>query len=326
MQPLSEKGHIMTESSKSLPRWAQWAAGLALLATALTAGGLSLAVNVIAGLGIGLAVAIAYGLADCGKLLLPIVCQAIGWRAHTRIAYLTVSLVSVLCAVLYLADQNGGDLLKREHAATVQTDNAKQVAELEAQLADLRAMVATEAATGCGPNCKALQARADEAAQALKEARTARANATAVTLPGSAVLAATVAGTDASHAAKSIAIAKSIAALAVMELLAHLAGAAAALIGSAMRKPAIARQPVARKSAKAVASLKAEALAAAPKSGTRAWYLARLERERPAIASRVHAGELSVYAACIEAGLRKAPKVSAKWTKAEDYEKALEPA
>lgn len=90
----------MTEKSKTLPRWAQWLAGLALLITALTAGGLSLAVNVIAGLGISLAVAIAYGLADCGKLLLPIVCQAVGWHAHTRLAYIVVSVVSVLCAIL----------------------------------------------------------------------------------------------------------------------------------------------------------------------------------------------------------------------------------
>jgi hypothetical protein len=309
----------MTEPSKSLPRWAQWLAGLALLATALTAGGLSLAVNVIAGLGVGLAVAIAYGLADCGKLLLPIVCQAIGWRVHTWIAYIVVSVVSVLCAICYLADQNGGDLLKREHAATVQDDRAKQVVELEAQLADLRAMVAAEASNGgCGTNCKALQARADEAAQRLQEARTARADAKAVTLPGSAVLAATVAGTDASHAAKSIAIAKSVAALAVMELLAHLAGAAAALIGAAMRGPAIAKAPAA-KSARAVASLKAEALATPAKSGTRGWYLARLEHDHAALASRVHAGELSVYAACIEAGLRKPAMKSAKWTKPDAY-------
>lgn len=317
----------MNQKSKSLPRWAQWAAGLALLATALTAGGLSLAVNVIAGLGVGLAVAIAYGLADCGKLLLPIVCQAIGWKVHTLTAYIVVSIVSILCAICYLADMNGGDLIQREHAVAAHADQAEEIERMEAYVASLRGMAANEAARGgCGPNCQAIQQRADKAAEKLQEARSAKPSQPAA-LPGSAVLAAAVAGSDADQAAKQIAIAKSIAALAVMELLAHLAGAAAALIGMAMRKPEIAIakpvEAVAKPASQAVAKLKAEAIAIAkPKAGSAAYYLQRLRAEHPQIAAMVDRKELSVYAASIQAGLRKAPKKSAKnWASVEAYAK-----
>jgi hypothetical protein len=312
-------------TNKPLARWAQWSAGLALLAVALTAGGLSLAVNITAGLGVGLAVAVAYGLADCGKLLLPIVCTGIGWNVHTRGAYAVVSVVSILCAICYLADANGGQLIEREHAATVQADNAQQIAELEAELATLRKLAADEAGNGgCGPQCKALQDRADKAAQKLQDARKARAGADAVTLPGSAVLAANLAGSSENEAARSIAIAKSVAALAVMELLAHLAGAAAALIGMAMRPDDQSKSgPVANapKSGDAVAKLKREALATNAKPGTAAYYLQRLRKDHAALAAQVDAGKLSIYRASIAAGLRKAPKAKRKWS-ADDYVKA----
>jgi hypothetical protein len=58
---------------------------------------------------------------------------------------------------------------------------------------------------------------------------------------------------------------------------------------------------------------------AAAKSGTKAYYLQRLEREHPTVAARVAADELSVYAASIATGLRKAPAKSAKWTKVDAY-------
>ncbi len=51
-------------------------------------------------------------------------------------------------------------------------------------------------------------------------------------------------------------------------------------------------------------------------SGTRAYYPQRLEHEHPALAKRVHDGELSVYRACIVAGLRKPAK---DWSKLEAY-------
>lgn len=55
------------------------------------------------------------------------------------------------------------------------------------------------------------------------------------------------------------------------------------------------------------------------KRGSAAYYLERMQRDQPEIAKRVESGELSVYAASIAAGLRKAPAKSAKWTKADAY-------
>jgi hypothetical protein len=62
-----------------------------------------------------------------------------------------------------------------------------------------------------------------------------------------------------------------------------------------------------------------QAAAKPPAAGTRVYYLARLNREFPEIAKRVDDGKLSVFRGCIEAGIRKEPAKSAKWTKAEAY-------
>jgi hypothetical protein len=138
-------------------------------------------------------------------------------------------------------------------------------------------------------------------------------------MPGSAALAANLAGSSENQAARSIAIAKSVAALAVMELLAHLAGAAAALIGLAMRKRETAVAGSAKKSP-AVAKVMQQAVATPAKRGTAAYYLQRLHRDFPEIAAKVDSGRLSVYAGCIEAGIRKRP-AKRKWD-ANDYVKA----
>lgn len=63
----------------------------------------------------------------------------------------------------------------------------------------------------------------------------------------------------------------------------------------------------------------AKAAATPPKAGTKAYYLQRLQRECPALAAKIASGEMSVYAASIAAGLRKAPAKTGKWTKADAY-------
>jgi hypothetical protein len=55
------------------------------------------------------------------------------------------------------------------------------------------------------------------------------------------------------------------------------------------------------------------------KAGTKAYYMQRLQKDHPALAARIASGEISVYAASIAAGLRKAPAKACKWTKAEAY-------
>jgi hypothetical protein len=54
----------------------------------------------------------------------------------------------------------------------------------------------------------------------------------------------------------------------------------------------------------------------------KAYYLQRLERDSPELATRVHRGELSCYKACIMAGIRK--PTGKKWTKPEDYLQPVE--
>jgi hypothetical protein len=54
-------------------------------------------------------------------------------------------------------------------------------------------------------------------------------------------------------------------------------------------------------------------------TGTRAYYLARLQREFPELATQVASGELSVFRASVQSGLRKEP-AKRKWN-ASDYAK-----
>jgi hypothetical protein len=86
------------------------------------------------------------------------------------------------------------------------------------------------------------------------------------------------------------------------------------------REDEIATEPAAKPVANMLpAAAKADAVATAPKRGSAAYYQARLQRDHPALAQRVVAGEISVYKASIKAGLRKAPTRSSKWTKADAY-------
>lgn len=270
----------MDQDNKSLPRWGQWAAGLGLMAVALTAGGLSLAINVTAGLGIGIAAAVAYGLSDVAKLLLPVTCAAIGWNWHLRTAYAVVSVVSVLCAVVYLADIHAASVVSAEHRTDVRAATVATVADLESQLARLQAAADAEAATGIGPRWRELNDMAMKASERLQDSRKAAA-VSPTDFSGSAVLTASLLAVAPIQATKGIALAKTVAALIVMELLVHLAGAAARLIGLAMAKPADA-DPL---------------------------PVPDLAGKQPASQPRDARG-----------------RFARKWTRAEDYAKALEPA
>ena len=84
---------------------------------------------------------------------------------------------------------------------------------------------------------------------------------------------------------------------------------------------AIAAEPVASPIEEPASAMQTIAKAAAmpAKAGTKAYYLQRLEREHPALAEKIASGELSVYAASIAAGLRKAQAKASKWTRADAY-------
>ena len=311
------------DTNRTLPRWAQWAAGLALLATALTAAGLSLAMNLAAGLGVGLAVAIAFGLSDVAKVLMPVVANGVGWNGYRRGVYVTASIVSVVCACLFLADQFGERIAAREDATAVTQSTERHVSDLRASLASAREMAATEAQRGgCGPRCLELTQRAEKLETALTEAvRQRQGMKPAEAADGKAVIVAGMVGSDPAQTSRGLALVLIVAALLIGELCSHLAGPAAQLIGSAMRKPEISGKPVA-KAAQTVAKIKADAVANAAKPGTAAYYLARLRRDHAELANQVARGELSVYRASIAAGLRKEPKAKRKWD-ANDFVKPI---
>lgn len=227
---------------KSLPLWGQWAAGLVLMSTAVSAGALSLAVNITYGLGAGLAAAIAYGLSDAAKLSLPVVAAGIGWSRQMRLAAIAAAVVSIWCAANYFADTEGARLLAARHGETVYADQARQIAELEARLAAAQAAAEDERKSGgCGRRCKAHLDHARLISAELSAARARRAQMHPVEASGLAAMLAAATGWPKQRLSRLIVTTRALAALLLVELLAHLGGAAAKMLGAAITATAKAR-------------------------------------------------------------------------------------
>jgi hypothetical protein len=301
----------------TIPNWAKWLAGLALMATALTAAGLSLAMNLSAGLAVGVAVAIAFGLSDIAKILMPVVANGIGWTKHTRSVYAVASIVSVVCACLYLADQFGEVIAAKTAAAAVTASTEQHIDDMRASLTSVRDMATEESQRGgCGPKCQALNYRAENLEIALSDAvRQRQAAKPAEATDGKAVVIAGMIGTGEAETSRATAILLILSALIISELCAHLAGPAAAMIGAARQRP---QTPAPAPHTEIPAAVKTARPAGKAKTD-RAYWLARLHRDHPALAAQVESGNCSVYSACLQSGLRKPARKSAKWTKVETY-------
>jgi hypothetical protein len=213
----------------------------------------------------------------------------------------------------------GAAILVKQHASETYADRSRAIAELEAEATRLSALAAQEAKNrGCGPNCRGLNEQASAARQRLQEARSAKAEAKPVEISGLAVMIAMASGAGADGIARGIGAVKALLFLVLIEMLVWLSVPAMALLSDARRREVaveiIAIEPV--EIAKPVAK-PVMAIAKPVASGTAAYYLARLERDHPAIAKRVHCGELSVYRGSLEAGIRKS--AAKKWTAIEDY-------
>lgn len=299
-----------------IPPWVKWSTGLALLAIALAAGTLGLVLNVAHGLEAGLAAGIAFGLADGAKVLIPLVAGLIGWSRQLKLTAAICVAVSLWSAVNVYMDGAGAALLAREHGAQSYVDKAKAIAELEAEAARLDAQAAEEARHGgCGPNCRALNEQASQARQRLSEARERRANAKPVEISGLAAMIAMASGASQDGIARGIGAVKAALFLMLIEALVWLSVPAMALLNRPWTRE-FAPEPVAIEVLEPAKPL--QSLAKAPAAGTKAYYLARLQRECPGLASQVESGALSVYAASIKAGLRKPPAKS-QWTKIDAY-------
>jgi hypothetical protein len=237
-----------------LSRSTQWISGIVLMSAAVAAGGLSLYFNITSGLALGVGVAIAFGLSDVSKIALPIVCQAIGWTRHLRLTYYTATCVSILCAVCYLADKFGTDLVSKERANQGYEDNGRRIAELESRLSDAQAMVVAEATKGgCGPRCAALKADVNRIDAALSQARAGRVEIKPEKIDGKSAVFAWAIGADKDDVSRGASALLIFAVLLMSEMLCHTSSKAASMIGEAM-KPR--KKPTIRKSRKVAAKPK----------------------------------------------------------------------
>lgn len=219
-----------------IPPWGQWLAGGTLLSVALTAGVTGLVLNVSSGLEAGPASGLVYGLADVGKIIIPIVAGVIGWSMQMRITALVCVLASIFCAVSYYADQHGASLLSKQHAETVYADKAATVGDLKSQVASLDALVAAEAKKGgCGTNCRDLTKQASEARQRLQNALNARSEAKPAEVSGLAAMIAMASGARAENIARGSGAVKAILFLVLLEALVWLSVPAMSLLSRRSR-------------------------------------------------------------------------------------------
>jgi hypothetical protein len=234
-----------------IPRWAQFLIGGVLLSIALAAGIVSLVLNVSHGLNVGLAAGITFGLADIGKIAIPIVAGIIGWSMQMRSTAIVCVLVSLFCATNYYADRHGRHLIEAQHGEAVYADKAKRISELEKSVADLGALVTAEAANGgCGPNCRALMQQASEASETLKAAREARSQAKPVEASGLAVMTSMSAGTQVEGTARGLGAVNAVLFLALLEALVWLSVPAMRALNMTASCKSAQRKTVAKPAAK----------------------------------------------------------------------------
>ncbi len=135
---------------KSMPAWAAWSIGLALLAIVFTAGGLSLYINVAVGLTMGLAAAVMFGLGDVVKMVLPIVMNVTGKHPVIRITYWVVAFVSFFCAFLAVADMFGLRFVEDQTAKKIESVSSERLAGLKESLKTSRELLQKEIENGAG--------------------------------------------------------------------------------------------------------------------------------------------------------------------------------
>jgi len=226
------------KQNTTIPRWAQWAAGISLLSVSLAAAGISLAVNFQAGLIVHIAIAAMLGLSDIGKILIPVVCQGIGWTLQSRVTYAVVSVTSVVCAFIFIEAMFDAQHSKVANQAVLTQNADQRIADLRTSLATTRQMAAEEAQRGgCGDKCQALTAETAKLETAVTNAVSARNGMK----------------TKAAVPSQGRALLLTILGLAAMELLSHLASKAASMIGIAMKRREVVATPEAKPDVIAVA-------------------------------------------------------------------------
>jgi hypothetical protein len=146
------------KTSATMPRWGQLAIGGVTLAIAVAAGATSLTINIVHHLQTDLTSAVAFGLADIGKLAVPVVAAAVGWSTQMRATLIVCALASMASVSIHLYDTHGQALFARDAQATTY---AGAQADIERTRTELAAITETGTPDALAAAAQAAQKRAE---------------------------------------------------------------------------------------------------------------------------------------------------------------------
>lgn len=222
-------------TNKSLPVWAAWTVGLVIFSLVFTAGFLSLYINIVVGATMGIAAMVMFALGDVGKMVLPIVMNAVGKNALLRGTFWMTAFVSFFCAALATADMFGAQFVEKQTAQKVESIGSDNLAELKESLKTTRAMMLAESKNkGCGKNCKALSDKVTDLERQVSEASNKQQTITTPQMSGMAYLGAFMLGVAGGTIDTTTAIMKVVMQMLMMELFSMMSGFAASMIGMAI--------------------------------------------------------------------------------------------
>ena len=163
--------------------------GVTCLILAIAAGSASLYMNVTFGLTVGAGMALVFGLADCVKIIVPVMSAALGgWTMKRRLAWITAAMMSIISASSYLLEMQATRLIESQaHTATI-ADTRSEIERMRKELSliselsgvaaltklekEKRDAATREAGRGfCGPICEGLQGEADQLTERLGMAK-----------------------------------------------------------------------------------------------------------------------------------------------------------
>jgi hypothetical protein len=324
------------------PGFGQYVLAIILGLLAIAAGGISLSMNVAFGLKTGLVMAAIFALSDGAKIILPMIDAALGGSTPKRcLAYWTAVLISILAATSYLLETQATRLLQSQSASATASSARADAERIRSELAliseplSLAALEKLEKEKrdaaqresgrgGCKSICEGLNGEADAYLERLGLARrrdrleaqldeTMRTvQAKPVEALGSADTLASLTGGDKAEIAQHEAIVKAVLMLTILEIIAMFSGDA----GNLFVRTFQARKEAGQQQTEAdeVVTKSSEI---SPKKPAASYWMQRLSKERPDIAARVIAGEISCYRGCLDAGIRKKPAKT--WSKPEDF-------
>jgi hypothetical protein len=163
--------------------------GVTCLILATAAGSASLYMNVTFGLTIGAGMALVFGLADCVKIIVPVMSAALGgWTMKRRLAWMTAVIMSIIAATSYLLEMQTTRLLESQMRTAMVADARSEIERMRKELSLISETSGMAALTklekekrdaadreakrgGCGSNCETLIGEADKLLERLGMAK-----------------------------------------------------------------------------------------------------------------------------------------------------------